>query len=342
MAQTWPILVFSLGNWYISGVAAPADSCPDVSIVIVSFNTRDLLRDCLSSIHAACAGRTSETFVVDNQSHDGSADMVAEEFPWVRLFRTERNLGFAGGNNCAFRHVTGRFVYCLNPDTVSHPGSISFLLDILERDPRIGYVGPKLLNVDGTHQLSAYRFHTVLSGLFSWSMLGFDRRFPKSRHCLSLHHQYGYDTAIDVDWITGAAIMTRAQVVADIGGYNEAYFLYAEEIEWCWRMHRAGWIGRYEPGAVVTHIRAASTSHLSDSHAFHGHNPALLIESHRRLARQTLGRPGQALSTALHLLGLSAAFLRNVPPMPRRNASTRRKAFLWIKYLLRTPVRKSA
>lgn len=313
---------------------------PDVSIVIVSFNTRELLRGCLSSIHAACAGRTHETFVVDNQSHDGSADMVAQDFPWVRLVRSPQNLGFAGGNNVAFRLVNGRFVYCLNPDTVSHPRSIAILIDELERHPEIGYIGPKLLNQDGSHQLSAYRFHTVISGLFSWSMLGLDRRYPRSRHCLSLHHQHGCDTPIDVNWLTGAAILTRAEIVNDVGGYNEAYFLYAEEIEWCWRMHRAGWVGRYEPSAVVTHIRAASTSHLNDSYAFHGHNPELLILSHRQLARQTLGWSGNVVSWTLHLVGLSAAFMRNIPPMPKRNAETRRKAMLWIKYLVRTPTRK--
>jgi len=308
--------------------------------VIVSFNTRDLLRDCLRSLPEACAGRSSEVFVVDNRSHDGSADMVEREFPGVRLVRSERNLGFAAGNNLAFGLARGRFVYCLNPDTVSHPGSVATLVEALEGDPRIGYVGPKLLNSDGSHQWSAYRFHTAFSGFFSWSMLGLDRRFPGSKHALSLHHLHGHDSPIDADWITGAALMTRAEIVGAVGGFNADYFLYAEEIEWCWRMHRAGWIGRYEPRATVTHVRAASTSHLDDSHAFHGHDPALLISGHRRLARQTLGTVGMAVGFVAHMAGLSAAYLRNIPPLPGRNAATRRKASLWLKYMVRTHPRK--
>ena len=321
-------------------MSSGSDPSPDVSIVIVSFNTRELLRNCLRAIPAACAGRTSEVFVVDNQSHDGSADMVEKDFPSVRLVRSERNLGFAAGNNLAFKLATGRFIYCLNPDTVSHPQSISILVDELESDQRIGYIGPKLLNSDGSHQWSAYRFHTVLSGFFSWSMLGLDRRFPDSKHSLSLHHKFGCDTPMNVDWITGAAILTRAEIIGEVGGFNAEYFLYAEEIEWCWRMHRAGWIGRYEPRAVVTHIRAASTSHLNDSHAFHGHDPVLLISAHRRLAQQTLGTTGMAVGFVAHLVGLSVAYLRNIPPLPGRNAATRRKAYLWIKYMIRTHSRK--
>jgi len=307
----------------------------DVSIVIVSYNTVGLLRDCLQSIEASVAPFSHETIVVDNQSRDGSADMVEREFPSVRLIRAERNLGFAGGNNAAFRGARGRLVYCLNPDTVSHPGSLATLIRVMDADPSIGYLGPKLLNHDGSHQWSAYRFHTVLSSFVSWSMLGLDRRFPQSRHCQTLHYQHGHDTAFDADWLTGAAILTRRIVIDQVGGYDETYFLYAEEIEWCWRMHRAGWRGRYEPSAVVTHIRAASTSHLDDSHAFHGHDPSLLIESHRRLARQTLGPLGALATHALHLSGVTLAWMRNLPPMPRRNPATRRKAWLWMRYLTR-------
>ena len=314
---------------------------PDVSIVIVSYNTVDLLRECLRSIPRSVEPFTHETIVVDNLSRDGSADMVEREFPGVRLVRAERNLGFAGGNNAAFRIARGRLVYCLNPDTVSHPGSLATLVRLLDGDSTLGYVGPKLLNADGTHQLSAYRFHTLLSGFVSWSMLGLDRRYPRSRHCLTLHHLHGCDTPFEVDWLTGAAILTRRSIIDRVGGYDERYFLYAEEIEWCWRMHRAGWRGWYEPGAVVTHVRAASTSHLDDSHAFHGHDPSLLIESHRRLAVQTLGLPAAVASQALHLAGVTLAWLRNVPPMPRRSPGTRRRAWLWMRYLVRpTPRRR--
>jgi len=309
-------------------------SQPDVSVVIVSYNTRDLLREALASLTAAAGPRTLETIVVDNMSKDGSADMVEREFPEVRLIRAERNLGFAGANNLAFDLARGRFLYCLNPDTVSHDGSIDTLVRVLEEDPRIGYVGPKLLNADGTHQLSAYRFHRLFSGFVSWSMLGLDGRFPHSPHALSLHHAYGCDERIQTEWLLGAAILARREAIETSGGYDERFFLYAEEVEWCQRMHERGWIGCYAPEAIVTHIRGASTSHLDHTHAFNGHNPRLLVESHRKLARRTLGPVGLVLSQASHLAGVALAWMRNLPVLPGANAEKRRKAALWMRYLL--------
>jgi GT2 family glycosyltransferase len=317
--------------------AAHADGppgAPEVSVVIVSYNTRDLLRDAIASLPAAAGARSLETIVVDNRSKDGSADMVEREFPEVRLVRAETNLGFAGANNLAFRLARGRYLYCLNPDTVSHAGSIDALVRVLEGDPRIGYVGPKLLNADGSHQLSAYRFHRLFSGFASWSMLGLDGRFPHSPYSLSLHHAYGCDTRIQAEWLLGAAILARAETVAHAGGFDERFFLYAEEVEWCQRMHEHGWFGCYAPEAVVTHIRGASTSHLDHTSAFNGHNPRLLVESHRMLARRTHGVAGLAVSQGSHLAGVTLAYLRNLPGLPRASAEKRRKAALWIRYLL--------
>ncbi len=312
--------------------AAPPS--PDVSVVIVSFNTRDLLRDALASLPAAAGKRSLEVLVVDNGSIDGSAEMVAREFPWVRLIVSGANLGFARANNLAFREARGRFVYCLNPDTVSHAGSIDRLVRVLEEDPRIGYAGPRLLNADGSHQLSAFRFHRLFSGFVSWSMLGLDGRFPHSPHALSLHHAHGSDGAIQAEWLLGAAILTRPEVIASTGGFDERYFLYAEEVDWCQRIHAAGWFGCYEPSAVVTHIRGASTSHLDHTAAFNGHNPRYLVESHRRLALRTLGPLGMVVSQAAHVAGVTLTLLRNLPPLPGRDPAKARKAALWIRYLL--------
>ncbi len=306
---------------------------PDVTVVIVSYNTRDLLRKAIASLPAAAGPRRFEVIVVDNCSHDGSAEMVEREFPDARVIRPGANLGFAGANNLAFRDATGRFIYCLNPDTVSHPGSLDTLVGVLEEDPRIGYVGPKLLNADGSHQLSAYRFHRVLSGFMSWSMLGLDGRFPHSPHALSLHHAYGTDERIQAEWLLGAAILARPEAVAATAGFDEDFFLYAEEIDWCQRMHACGWFGCYAPEAVVTHIRAASTSHLDHTSAFNGHNPRLLVESHRKLARRTLGVGGMLASQALHLAGVTLAFLRNLPLLPGRDGAKARRAALWMRYL---------
>jgi len=311
-----------------------AHRTPDVSVVIVSYNTRDLLRDAIASLEVAAGSTTYEVIVIDNMSKDGSAEMVEAEFPRVHLIRAERNLGFAGANNRGFAVARGRYVYCLNPDTRSHEHSLETLVRVLDEDPRVGYVGPKLLNADGTHQLSAYRFHRLFSGFVSWSMLGLDGRFPHSRYALSLHHAYGNNARIQAEWLLGAAILTRAVTIAHAGGYDEDFFLYAEEVEWCQRMHEHGWIGCYAPEAVVTHIRGASTSHLDHAHAFNGHNPRLLVESHRKLARRTHGPIGMFVSQSAHLIGVACALVRNLPGLPSASAEKRRKASLWIRYLL--------
>lgn len=311
----------------------------DVSIVVVSFNTRELLRSCLASIPPACEGLRFEIFVVDNDSHDGSAAMVAREFPHARLMQGHGNVGFARANNLAFAHCRGRHLFCLNPDATAHAGSIRTLVEAMRRDPSIGYAGPKLLNADGSHQWSAYRFHTLLSPFYSWSMLGLDRRNPHSRHCMSLHHAHGADTPIDADWLLGAAILVRREAFEQCGGFDESFFLYAEEIEWCARLAASGWRGRYVPEAVVTHVRSASTSHRADADAFHGHDPELLVRAHRQLARKTLGSSGMIAQQALHVAGLSMAIGRNLWPMPGRSAAKVRAARLWIRHLLRVAPR---
>jgi N-acetylglucosaminyl-diphospho-decaprenol L-rhamnosyltransferase len=317
----------------------PGSACTgteiDVSVVVVSFNTRDLLRRCLASVPLACGNLRFEILVADNESHDGSAEMVRHEFPHATLLEGHGNIGFAKANNLAFRQCRGAFLFCLNPDAEAHPGSIETLVDAMRLDPSIGYAGPRLLNPDGSHQWSAYRFHTVLSPLYSWSMLGLDRRHPRSRHCMSLHHAHGVDAAIDAEWLLGAALLVRREAYEACGGFDESFFLYAEEIEWCARLAAGGWRGRYLPAATVTHVRSASTSHRADAHAFHGHDPTLLIEAHRHLARKTLGTVGMLAQQTLHVAGLSLALARNLWPMPGRSEAKARAATLWIRHLLR-------
>jgi N-acetylglucosaminyl-diphospho-decaprenol L-rhamnosyltransferase len=309
------------------------DRC-DLSIVIVSYNTRDLLRACLESLPAACGTLAYEVVVVDNASADGSANMVRREFPDGRVLDGHGNVGFSRANNLGFEHCRGSFILCLNPDTVSHPGSIETLVEAMRGDPTVGYSGPKLLNDDGTHQWSAYRFHTLLSPFFSWSMLGLDGRFPNSRHCMSLHHAHGADTPIDAEWLLGAALLVRREAIEACGGFDESFFLYGEEVEWCQRLARGGWRGRYEPTATITHIRSASTSHLEDSDCFLGHDPALLVRAHRRLGRVTHGTAGMLLQQGLHAFGMSLAYLRNAWPFRDRSPAKARAARLWLAYLL--------
>ena len=196
----------------------------DASIIIVSYNTRGLLQDCLVSVPSGCTGLSTETFVVDNASSDGSAEMVGTEFPSVRLLCNVGNRGFAFANNLALRQASGRYVVLLNPDTTLQTNALTELVRFMDDTPAAGYCGPRLLNDDGSHQPSARRFPTVLSAAFS--LLGLARRYPRSRHALDLHALHGHRVRFRADWMTGACLMVRSEVLRQVGLLDEGYFLY--------------------------------------------------------------------------------------------------------------------
>ncbi len=262
----------------------------DLSIVIVSYNTRDILRDCLASLAEGCAGAIAETLVVDNASPDGSADMVAAEFPDVILIRNPENRGFAAANNIGLARVTGRYPVLLNPDTIVRPGALAELVCFMDDHPLAGYCGPRLLNADGSHQLSARRFPTLLSA--GMNMLGWDQRRPHSRHASDLHAAHGDRTLMRVGWLTGACLLVRAQAVAQVGQLDEGYFMYFEETDWCKRMHDAGWEGWYVPTAEVVHLGGQSVGPREDDAPFFGNRPAYWAPSRRRYLRRHHGLLG--------------------------------------------------
>ncbi|RYG35508.1 glycosyltransferase family 2 protein, partial [bacterium] len=182
----------------------------DLSITICSWNTLEDTRACLLSLQAVQGEARFETIVVDNNSEDGSPDMIAAEFPWVRLEKMARNLGFTGGHNHAFAIRRGRHVMPLNSDTIVHPGALSRLMAHLERHPETGVVGPKLLNPDGSLQLSARRFPTPAAALFRNTPLG--RMFPNNRFVRAyLMEDFDHSEATPVDWVSGAAFIAREE-----------------------------------------------------------------------------------------------------------------------------------
>jgi GT2 family glycosyltransferase len=274
---------------------------PNLSIIIVSYNTRDLLRECLRSLPAGgdCGPGGVEVFVVDNASRDGSPDMVAAEFPYVKLIRNPINGGFAQANNLALRESAGRYVLLLNSDTVVHDGAFANLIAFLEAHPAAGYCGPKLLNGDGSHQWSAARFPTVLSAPFT--MLGCSRRFPNSRHALDLHTSRGTEKPFRADWFTGAALLVRREALEAVGPLDEAYFLYFEETDWCRKLARAGWEGWYVPAAEIVHYGGRSVEHDSDVRPFHGDHPVYWARSRRRYVRRWHGLLGMWISLSLEI-----------------------------------------
>lgn len=232
---------------------------PRLSILVVNWNTREDLLACLGSLRDAAIAVPHEVVVVDNASADGSADAVAAAFPVYRLIRASRNLGFAGGNNLAIAEATGDLLMLLNPDTLVRAGELEKLVAYLDAHPAVGIVAPRLVYGDGSFQLSATPFVTPADVYYEFA------RFPRAlqpRAQREPRRLYAFDPveAKAVDTVMGAAMLVRRAVVDQIGGLDEGYFMYGEEMDWCWRAKAAGWEVHWLPTAEVTHLggRAAA------------------------------------------------------------------------------------
>lgn len=235
-----------------------------VAVVIVSYNTAALLRDCLASL-GGCA-LPLRVVVVDNGSRDGSPDMVRAEFPHVTLVEAGRNAGFAGGTRIGLDALAAEggtpfeYLLVLNPDTVVHPGAIEAMVAFLEAHPRVGLVGPRLLNPDGSPQPAAFRFPTLTMTALDLFPPG--EVLPGRLYGSWWHGRYpqdGGDEPFPIDHPLGACMLVRREVLATVGPMDDRYFMYSEEVAWCWRIRRAGWAIWQVPAARVTHVGGAST-----------------------------------------------------------------------------------
>ena len=229
-----------------------------LSVVFLSYNTRDLTRQALSSVLAAVEGLAVEIFVVDNASADGSADMVAEEFPQVKLIRNAANVGFAAGNNVALRQVAGEYALLINTDTIVRRDALRTMVEFLDAHPGAGACGCKILDPDGTLQLDSRRgFPTPLAAFCKMS--GLSRLFPK--HPLIAHYHMTYldpEQTAEVEVLSGSCMMVRKAAMDQVGLLDEDYFMYGEDIDWCYRFHQAGWKIYYVPTTEIIHFRGES------------------------------------------------------------------------------------
>jgi GT2 family glycosyltransferase len=286
-----------------------SETAIDLSVIVVSYNTRELLRDCLTSVGPGCEGLSAEVFVVDNASSDGSADMVRKEFPQVRLVVNDSNLGFAAANNLGLERAKGRYIVLLNSDTQIRQAAMTTLVKFMDARPTAGYCGPRLLNADGSLQASARRFPTVLSAAFS--MLGLDRRYPHSRHALSLHSVSRSGNPFPADWLSGACLMVRSAAMAQVGLMDAGFFLYFEETDWCRRMACAGWEGWYVPQAEVLHLGGQSVPRGEAAGPFSGDHPVHWARSRRRYMRRYCGSVGSAFEELLLVVLYSVIWMRH-------------------------------
>jgi hypothetical protein len=244
----------------VSGATARAD----VSVVIVTWKVRDLVDACLRTLVEGTRTASLEILVVDNDSGDGTIEMLRERWPQVVAIPSGGNLGFSGGNNLGFAHATGRHVLLLNPDTEVHDGAVDRLLERLDADPELGLVGPKVLLPSGRIQLPcARRFPDLWNqGL---EILGFAHKWPRSR--LFGDYRMGWWDHLDerdVDAVSGCCLLIRRELLLSLGGLDESFFMYGEDLDLCWRVRRSGHRIRYVPSAGILHLSESSS--VQDGH----------------------------------------------------------------------------
>lgn len=232
----------------------------DISVLIVSWNVCELLRRAVASVQADIGSLRVEIIMVDNASHDGTVEMLRAEFPQVRVIANTENVGFTRGNNQALEMAQGRFLFLLNPDTEIERGTLGALVNFMDapENARVGIVGPQLVYADGALQSSRRRFPTFATALLESTKL--QEWFPQNG---TLARYYLSDTADDavqdVDWVVGAAMFVRREVYAQIGGLDERFFMYSEELDWCFRAKQAGWRVAYFPTVRVLHYEGKSS-----------------------------------------------------------------------------------
>lgn len=230
---------------------------PELSVVIVSYQCRDELLDLLGDLDAARAELPLEVLLVDNGSSDGTVASVGERFAWVDLRVRPDNPGFAIANNDAIRRARGRWVLVLNPDTRIGASALRGCRDELARDERIGILSPKVVGDDGRLDPNCRRGFPTVWSVFC-HVTGLDRRLPGRSARRYTQGWLGEDEAADVEAVSGAVMFCRAEALAAVGGFDERFFMYGEDIDLCLRVARAGWRIRYWPGATVTHLGGRS------------------------------------------------------------------------------------
>jgi N-acetylglucosaminyl-diphospho-decaprenol L-rhamnosyltransferase len=245
-----------------------------VDAVVVSYRSRELLRQCLFSLYEHGAGRPMSVHVVDNASRDGSVEMISRSFPDFDLIPSDRNLGFAAANNLAVARGSAEYVLILNPDTVVGPGALAALLEVMDEHPEVGICGPALVRADGRPDHAARRsFPTPLSA-FGW----FTRlsRLPGAPSALTAYTAPSV-AAGPVDAVNGAFMLARRTALDQVGGFDEGYWMYMEDLDLCYRLAQAGWTTWYEPSVTVTHVKGGSAGAVR--------SPLLTYHFHRGMYR---------------------------------------------------------
>jgi GT2 family glycosyltransferase len=283
----------------------------DLSIIIINWNTQAMLRDCLNTVMAGLDGLTADVMVVDNASSDGSADMVTAEFPSVHLIRNAKNMGFAAANNQALRIATGRHVMLLNSDTLVHGDVLPRTVAYLDTHPHVGVMGPRILNSDGTTQVSATAFPSL--GMLRLQTLGLTRFARFDRYRMT---NWDRRDEREVEVISGCAMLIRKSAMEQVGLLDDDFFFYGEETDWCRRFAAAGWAVVYAPVGEITHFGGGSVRSLNHR------RDVMLTEGTIRLHRKHYGlKGGIACFALLAAFNASRAVLWSGLSLVRRPAA---------------------
>jgi GT2 family glycosyltransferase len=222
------------------------DSTPMLSVIIVSYNTRDMTLQCLDTLSCALEGISSEVIVVDNGSNDGSVESIRKSNAGTQVIENSGNIGFGAANNQGLEAAKGRFFLLLNSDAFPEPKAVHEMLSFLQRYPEAGVAGPRILNKNGSLQVSCYKFpspsHAWKENL--WLSRGYS--------------DWPHDEVRAVEFVIGACMLVRREAYLDVGGFDEGFFMYSEEADWERRMRDRGWKVMFVPSARVTHLGGAS------------------------------------------------------------------------------------
>lgn len=230
----------------------------ELAVIVVAYNTKEILKQCLTACYRSIEGLDATIVVVDNASHDGTAEMVSSCYPNVQLIRSEFNRGFAAGNNLAFNAVEARYYLLLNSDAFPDPDSIRLGLEKMKAEPNVAAAGGLLINEDGRPAASARMFPSLLNDFLALS--GLAAKFPKSRFFGRFDRTWSdVNEACYPDWVPGAFTFLRGDVIKELKGFDERFFLYYEEVDLCKRMREMGYEVAYWPDLRVVHIGGVSS-----------------------------------------------------------------------------------
>lgn len=302
------------------------EKVPTISAIVVSYNSREMTLRCLRSLLADLGGIPSEIFLVDNASSDGTVEAVGAEFPQIKVIANGNNVGFGAANNQAMSQARGRYLLLLNSDAFPQGGAIESLVKYLEAHPKVAAVGPRLVHGDGSLQVSCFPFPTPLR---AWlENLWLPKALPHTSR-LGDYRKWGHDSERIVDWVIGACLLVRREAYEQVGGFDERFFMYAEESDWQRRMRDAGWEIAFTPAAQVQHLGGGSGA--ADRPKINRHFFQSLdyyeLKHHGTLGLMAL-RGAMILGSALRLPGWAA--LLALAPKRRQVAAAKVKLLSWL------------